>query len=195
MNEVEKSPEEIAAEAAAAQLKADEAAKLKEAEKVEKARLAQEKKDAKAAEKQQKADEKAAQKQAEKDAKAKAEADKKAERTAAKLEQNGVSRPLTGATKQVWDIADSISAATKKPAERKDVVEAGKAAGLQEGTINTQYGRWRRFHGLTVAREVKPVAPVVPAAPEVPAAPVAEIPPAVEGVDVPVAPQTDTPAE
>lgn len=170
MSEVEKTPEELAAEqlkaeqAAAAKLAKDKAAEEKKLKKAEEAAA---KKAAKAAETAQKKADKAA-----------ADEAKKAERLTAKLEKNGVSRPLSGATKGVWDIADRISGETKAPAERAAVVEAGKAAGYQEGTINTQYGRWRRFHGLTVVREVKPKTPEVPAS--------TDLPPETDGVEVPV---------
>ena len=120
--------------------------------------------DDKAKEKADKAAAKAAEKQAEKDRKAKEKADakaakeaeaaaKKAEREAARQVQHGISRPLSGATKQVWDLADAISAEARRPAERKEVTERGLAAGLQQGTIHTQYGRWRKFHGLSSVRE------------------------------------------
>lgn len=152
-----KTEEELAAEAQAA---ADKQA--------DKERVAAEKK---AAKEQEKADKKA---QREKDLKAKQEkrdadlAAKKAEREASRLEQNGVSRPLSGATKQVWEIADRISGEQRRPAERKEVTEAGLAAGLQQGTIHTQYGRWRKYNGLTSVREAKPAAPVAPTAPTAP---------------------------
>lgn len=107
---------------------------------------------------------KAAEKQAEKERKAKEKADakakkeqeaaaKKAERDKDRQVQHGISRPLSGATKQVWDLADAISAEARRPAERKEVTERGLAAGLQQGTIHTQYGRWRKFHGLSSVRE------------------------------------------
>lgn len=143
-----KSEEELAAE----QAKADE-----------KARIAAEKKAEKDAEKLRVKEEKAAARaEAAKSKKEAAEA-KKQERLAQRIEQNGVSRPLTGSTKRIWEIADAISGETKAPAERAAVLERGKAEGLQEGTINTQYGRWRKYHGLTTVRELKPKAP--PAAP------------------------------
>lgn len=175
MSEQELTPEELAAQEA---LKAEQAA----AAKAKKEQEAAEKKAAKEAEKKAKAEKKAADAAAKKAEKAAAEEAKKAERAAAKLEKNGVSRPLSGATKGVWDIADKISTETKAPAERAAVVAAGKEAGYQEGTINTQYGRWRRFHGLTVAREVKPKTPEVPQQ---------DLPPETEGVDVP---QVDAPS-
>lgn len=153
MAEVEKTPEQLEAErlakVAADQKKADEKAK-KDA--------------AKAQEKADKAAARAKVAQEKKEAKAKAEADKKQARLDSKQEKNGVVRPLTGATLKIWEIADAISAATKAPAERAAVMEQGKAAGLQEGTINTQYGRWRKYHGLVTAREAKPAVPAAPAA-------------------------------
>ena len=148
----ELTPEQIAAKE---KKEADAKAKAEQ-----KAREAQEKKDAKAKERQEKKDAKAAEAQANKDRKAaekkakQEEADKlKAAREAARVEKNGIVRPMTGATKKVWDIADAISAETKAPAERAAVVERAKAEGVNEGTVNTQYGRWRKYHGLTTLRE------------------------------------------
>ncbi len=69
---------------------------------------------------------------------------------------NGVTRPKDGTkTGNVWAIADKLS--TKEgPAARKDVMQAGEAEGLNTATIATQYGRWRKFHGL--GRAAKPAA-------------------------------------
>lgn len=179
MSEVEKTPEELAEEARV-KAEAEERTRVEKQQKAdEKAKLAAEKKAAKEAERKEKAEAKAKERAEKKAEKEDAAAKKKAEREASKLEQNGISRPLTGATKQVWDIADRISQETRKPAERKDVIAQGEAAGLQSGTINTQYGRWRKYNGLTVTREAKPVPTGIPQAPEgtqpeVPEAPAAE---------------------
>lgn len=68
---------------------------------------------------------------------------------APKIEQNGVTRPKDGTTTgRVWAIADEISAKNGVPAERGDVIAAGKAEGINEATIATQHGKWRKFHGL-----------------------------------------------
>jgi hypothetical protein len=79
-----------------------------------------------------------------------------------KVEQNGITRPEPGTkTGRVWEICDQISANTGKPADRKDVLEAGEAEGLNDATITTQHGRWREFHGLVTKRAPKdPVAAV-----------------------------------
>ena len=75
-----------------------------------------------------------------------AEAPVKVER----VKQNGVTKPAAGSkTGAVWDIADKISAEKQRPALREEVMEAGKAAGLNNGTIATQYARWTEFHGVT----------------------------------------------
>lgn len=97
-------------------------------------------------------------------AKAKARADEKqakADRAAAlkaskveTVKQNGISRPNKGKTLRIWEIADEISKATKAPALRKDVTEKAIAEKLELGTIHTQYGRWRKFHGLSSVRTV-----------------------------------------
>lgn len=70
-----------------------------------------------------------------------------------KDEKNGVTRPSTGATLRVWTIADELSKAAGKPAERKEVTEKGMAEGLVVGTIHTQYGRWRKYYGLVTPKE------------------------------------------
>jgi len=75
---------------------------------------------------------------------------------------NGVTRPSSGTkTGRVWEVADEISAARGEPAPRKDVMEKCKAEGINEATIATQYGKWRKFHGLKAERkapEAKPAA-------------------------------------
>ena len=80
--------------------------------------------------------------------------------------QNGVTRPAPGTkTAQVWDIADAISTENKRPALREEVMAKGTEAGLNRGTIATQYARWTEFHGVTkearaAAREsTKPATP------------------------------------
>lgn len=76
--------------------------------------------------------------------------------------QNGVTRPKDGtATGRVWAISDELSAAAGKPAARKDVINKGVAEGINPATLATQYGKWRRFHGLL--REVKVAAPAAAA--------------------------------
>lgn len=66
-----------------------------------------------------------------------------------KDERNGVVRPKAGTkTGTVWEIADRISAERGEPASRRDVMEAGVGAGVNGSTVATQYGRWRKYHGL-----------------------------------------------
>lgn len=63
--------------------------------------------------------------------------------------KNGVTRPAAGTkTGRVWEIADKLSAEKKAPAERADVLKEGEAEGINPATVTTQYGQWRRFHGL-----------------------------------------------
>jgi hypothetical protein len=66
-------------------------------------------------------------------------------------ERNGVRRPLdaTGLVGRVWAIAEAISETMKAPAPRAAVSEQAQAEGLNASTINTQYAKWRAFHGLT----------------------------------------------
>lgn len=75
----------------------------------------------------------------------------------AKVEQNGVVRPSSGTgTGKVWDIADEISKTTGSPAKRKEVLDATTAQGINVSTAATQYGKWRKFHGLEREVTVKP---------------------------------------
>lgn len=63
--------------------------------------------------------------------------------------RNGVTRPKAGTkTGRVWEIADQKSTEAGAPAARKDVMAAAQAEGMNEATIATQYGRWRKYHGL-----------------------------------------------
>lgn len=72
-----------------------------------------------------------------------------------KIEQNGVARPKAGtATGNVWAIADELSNAAGKPASRADVLKAASDAGINSATVATQYGKWRKFHGIVA--EPKP---------------------------------------
>lgn len=72
----------------------------------------------------------------------------------AKDEMNGVTRPKSGTkTGRVWDIADAQSQELGAPAQRKGVLDAAADEGINTATAATQYGRWRKYHGL--AAEVK----------------------------------------
>lgn len=107
--------------------------------------------------------------------------------TVTKVQQNGVTRPKDGTTTgRVWAIADEISAKTQQPATRKAVIEQVVAEGINASTGATQYGKWRKFHGLegekAPGRQAAAAAPAAsadatppaPLAPEAPAAPVEE---------------------
>lgn len=100
--------------------------------------------------------------------------------TVVKVTQNGVTRPKEGTTTgRVWAISDEVSANKGEPADRKTVIEQVVAEGINASTGATQYGKWRKFHGLI--GEASPGRAAKPAAPEAPAAPVA--PSAVEEHD------------
>jgi hypothetical protein len=62
---------------------------------------------------------------------------------------NGLTRPLGAKTRIPWDIADQISAKKGEPAKRAEVLEACEKRGVRPATAATQYGRWRRFNGLS----------------------------------------------
>lgn len=67
-------------------------------------------------------------------------------------QQNGFTRPSPGSkTGVIWDIADRLTAeAGGTHAQRKDVLAAvfAEYPETSQGTATTQYGRWRRYHGL-----------------------------------------------
>ncbi len=63
--------------------------------------------------------------------------------------KNGVTRPGAGTkTGRVWEIADKISADTNAPAMRKPVLDEAVKQEINESTAATQYGKWRKYHGL-----------------------------------------------
>lgn len=68
---------------------------------------------------------------------------------APKDSKNGVTRPKAGTkTGRVWEIADAQSQALGSPAPRAPVLEAATGEGINAATAATQYGRWRKYHGL-----------------------------------------------
>lgn len=67
--------------------------------------------------------------------------------------QNGISRPKADtATGKVWEIADAESTKKGGPAARKEVLDVASEAGINAATAATQYGRWRKFHGLSAEK-------------------------------------------
>jgi hypothetical protein len=82
--------------------------------------------------------------------------------------QNGVTRPRGGtATGRVWEISDELSAQAGGPAPRADVLKAFEAEGGNSATGATQYGRWRKFHGLESRQRAPQAATANEDAPEV----------------------------
>lgn len=64
-------------------------------------------------------------------------------------EQNGVVQPKSGTkTGRVWEIAEGLSEQAGAPAKRADVLAACAEEEINQATAATQYGRWRKFHGL-----------------------------------------------
>ena len=103
---------------------------------------------------------------AEKPAKApKAEKPPKVERTVL----NGITVPKEGTTTgRIWDIANEVSKAQKRPATRAEVMEKAVAEEINEATVATQYQRWRTAYEVPRA-VAEPKAPAAPAAPKAPA--------------------------
>lgn len=98
-------------------------------------------------------------------AKAKATETEAAEEKAkpVKDEQNGIPRPKAGTkTGRVWEIADELSAKKGEPAPRKEVLETANGEDINIATAATQYGRWRKYHGLAA----EPKAPKAKPAPK-----------------------------
>lgn len=85
---------------------------------------------------------------------------------APKDEKNGITRPKADtATGRVWAIADAQSAKLQKPAGRKAVIDECVAEKINSATAATQYGRWRKYHGLE-GRGVEETTAEAPAATE-----------------------------
>lgn len=83
-------------------------------------------------------------------AKAKPEKAKPEKANVSKDTKNGVTRPKAGtATGKVWEHSDRITASAKRTAARAEVMEAAKKDGVNDATIATQYGKWRRYNGIT----------------------------------------------
>lgn len=84
--------------------------------------------------------------------------------------QNGIPRPAPNtACGKIWNICDTISTNTGKPAERAAVLEIARKEGLNDATITTQHGRWREYHGLVTKRGPRPEKPASKAAEPTPA--------------------------
>jgi len=65
------------------------------------------------------------------------------------VEQNGVTQPREGSkTRRIWNIANEVSTAKNAPALLAEVKDLALAENLNPATIQTQYNRWRTFHGL-----------------------------------------------
>lgn len=64
--------------------------------------------------------------------------------------QNSITRPKADTkTGLVWKIADDLSTKLKSPVGRKAVLAAAADEELNPSTAATQYGRWRKYNGLT----------------------------------------------
>jgi len=74
-----------------------------------------------------------------------------AKKLAAQLpEQNGIRHPKPETVcGKVWNIADTLSKAFKQPTPIKELLEAARKEGMNEGNVKAEYARWRKFHGVT----------------------------------------------
>lgn len=81
-----------------------------------------------------------------------------------KIQQNDVTRPKAGtATATVWEIAERLSNEAGAVAKRADVMKACEEAGINAATTATQYGKWRKFHGIVAEPKAAKVAAEEPA--------------------------------
>lgn len=71
-------------------------------------------------------------------------------RRSSRESRNGVTRPNSETMiGKLWAIADSISYEKGRPAFNDEVVPAYmEHAGAVKATANTQYSRWKRYHGV-----------------------------------------------
>lgn len=76
----------------------------------------------------------------------KVETPEKTQRQSSLEERNGIRRPAGGATGRVWDTADNLSKKHGRPVTRGELFEA--LSDMSQGTVATQYGRWRTFYGI-----------------------------------------------
>lgn len=79
---------------------------------------------------------------------------------------NGITVPKEGTTTgRIWDIANEVSKAQKRPATRAEVMEKAVAEEINEATVATQYQRWRTAYEVprAVAEPKAPPAPKAPA--------------------------------
>lgn len=70
----------------------------------------------------------------------------------ARESSNGITRPGEGTlTREIWDVADAISAEAQRPALRDEVFAKirEKHPDISKGTLATQYVRWGTFYGVT----------------------------------------------
>lgn len=90
---------------------------------------------------------------AKKGAKKAAKTTKAAPRASTNEKANGETQPREGGkTRRVWDIADKLAAKKGGPDKvtRAEVLaQAVEKEGASLGMASTQYGRWRRFRGLS----------------------------------------------
>lgn len=71
--------------------------------------------------------------------------------------------PNKGATRQVWQIADSLHADLGREPTRGELLAATKAAGLNDATASTQFAKWRKAPLDGAAPAPKTVATPAPA--------------------------------
>lgn len=81
--------------------------------------------------------------------------------SANKDSKNGITRPKEGSTtRKVWDIADRLGA------DRAGVLKEAAKRNINPATATTQYGKWRKYHGMEGRTAVKKAAKKKPSPPK-----------------------------
>lgn len=74
-------------------------------------------------------------------------------------ERNGIKRPKNGATRTVWDVADSLREEINQNPTRQQVVERSSSFGINSGTSASCYSKWCQFNGINPKNPLLPFEP------------------------------------
>lgn len=168
--QTEKTPEQVAAEAAQAAAHAAEVAKAEKAAAKAAADAAKaEAKAAKDAEKAAKTATKEAAAKAKADAKAAKDAEKAAKAAAteskkAVMQNNVRQRSPESKGGQIWAVCNELSAAANAPTHVQPVLEKCATLGMNPTNVRCEYAAWKKFHGLVGRIAAPAVAEAAPAA-------------------------------
>lgn len=78
-------------------------------------------------------------------------------------------RPKAGSlTGAVWDLGDELKGKLGRFPTRQEMIAEAGARGISEGTMSTQYSRWKKAHAGIVVEPPKPPKPPLPPPPKPP---------------------------